>query len=164
MSEVLAGGYGPPYVIAVGNPYRQDDGVGPWVARRLREVGLEVHEVGDDLTCLSEAWSGVDRAVLIEAVSSGVGPGTLHVFEVGDGPLPAVFSRFSSHTVGLAEAVELSRVLGTLPNSVLIYGIEGRCFGMGAGLSPEVEKAAGAVVARVLSDFALFAARPTGSG
>jgi hydrogenase maturation protease len=151
-----------PYtIIAVGNRYRQDDGVGPWVGARLLEAGLEVVEVGDDLTRLLEGWSNADSVILFEAVCSTSKPGTIHYLEVGNQPLPAMFSRFSSHALNLAEAIELSRTLGTLPPRVLIFGIEGQRFGFGEGLGLEVEQAAKEVVVTILGMFASAQATPT---
>lgn len=138
-------------VFALGNPYRQDDGVGPWVARRLRKAGLEVFEATDDLTRLVEGLAGADEAWVVEAVVSGRPAGTLHVMEVGPEPLPAVFERLSSHSFSLAEALELARTLGSLPPRTVIYGIEGRQFGLGEALSPEVRQAAEEVVQAILS-------------
>jgi hydrogenase maturation protease len=135
-----------PKVLTLGNPYRQDDGVGPWIARRLRQAGLEVCEVGDDLTRLLDGLAGADEAWVVEAVVSGQPPGTLHVLEVGSTPLPAAFNRLSSHVLSLSEALELARSLGVLPPRTLIYGIEGRRFGSSEGLSPEVRQAAEALI------------------
>lgn len=138
-------------MLTLGNPYRQDDGVGPWIAKQLRTAGLEVLEVGDDLTRLVESLAGVEEAWIVEAVVSGQAPGTLHVLEVGAAPLPAVFERLSSHTIYLNEALELARGLGVLPHRTLIYGIEGRQFGSGEGLSPEVMQATEALIRSILT-------------
>lgn len=142
----------PPRIFALGNRYRQDDGVGPWMAEQLRKAGLEVLEVGDDLTRLVEGWAGANEAIVVEAVVSNCPAGTLHVLEVGAAPLPAVFERLSSHAFGLAQAIELSRTLGSLPLRTVIYGIEGRRFGSGEELGPEVMDAARKLVQTILAD------------
>lgn len=150
-----------PKVFTLGNRYRQDDGVGPWIARRLRQAclehwpstatygecatgtdrlapgGLEVCEVGDDLTRLLEGLAGAEEAWIVEAMRSGQPPGSLWVFEVG-ATLPTDLERLSSHALGLAETLELARTLGWLPRRTLIYAIEGKYFGFGEELSPEV--------------------------
>lgn len=138
-------------VLALGNRYRQDDGVGPWVARHLREAGLEVLEVTDDLTRLVEGLAGASEAWVVEAVVSGRPAGTLHVMEVGPEPLPSVFERLSSHSFSLAEALELARTLGSLPPRTMIYGIEGLRFGLGEGLSPAVQEAAQVLLQTLLA-------------
>lgn len=132
-------------VIGVGNPWRRDDGAGPEAARRLGGRVLEGEPVG-----LIESFEDAGEVVLVDAVSSGAEPGTVHRLEVGASPLPAeVFGSRSTHALGLAEAVELARALGRLPERVLVYGIEGADFSAGAGLSPEVEAAVERVVEEV---------------
>jgi hydrogenase maturation protease len=44
----------------------------------------------------------------------------------------------TTHAFGVAEAVELARVLGRLPHRLSIYGIEGRKFDLGSAPSLEV--------------------------
>jgi hydrogenase maturation protease len=87
--------------------------------------------------------------VVIDAVRAGVGAGTIHRFEVGSGPLPAGVLASSTHTIGVAEVIELARALNRLPARVLVYGIEASDFFHGGRLSPEVEDAVSQVVAEV---------------
>ena len=132
-------------VIGLGNEWRSDDGVGPEIARRLGGTVLSGEPIG-----VVEALEGLDEVVLVDAVSSGAPAGTVHVFDASAEPLPvSVFGAASTHTLGLAEAVELARTLGRLPRRVLVYGIEGAGFDFGEGLSPEVEAAADRVVEEV---------------
>jgi hydrogenase maturation protease len=79
---------------------------------------------------------------IVDAVSSGAPPGTVHELEAGGEPLPVrLFGSSSTHALGLAEALELARSLGRLPARVRVLGIEGARFDYGRGLSPEVEEA-----------------------
>ena len=140
-------------VLGIGNPWRRDDGAGPTVARRLAgrlPENVRVLAVGGDITELLDAFRGADLAVLVDAVSSGEEPGTIHRFDATATPLPAHFGRLSSHGLGLAEAIELARMLGRLPPGVHVYGIEGADFRPGEGLSPAVEHAVGRVTAELI--------------
>jgi hydrogenase maturation protease len=139
-------------VIGVGNRDRGDDGAGLEVARRLRESrpeGVEVIEQPGDAADLIEAWQGAECVVLVDAALCGGPAGRVHRFNARREALPAVLRHASGHALGVAEALELSRALGTLPARVVVYGIEGRCFEPGARLSPEVEEAAGRVAEHV---------------
>ena len=131
--------------IGVGNLYRHDDGVGLYVAQRLRlenVPGVSVLEHGGEGTALLEALDGADTVILIDAMCSGAAPGKIIQFAPNRQPLPAsAFSR-SSHAFGVAEAVELGRSLERLPKCLQIYGIEGACFDWGIGLTPVVQRAA----------------------
>ncbi|NUN48277.1 MAG: hydrogenase maturation protease [Candidatus Brocadiae bacterium] len=139
--------------IGVGNELRRDDGAGLETVRRLRgQAGLEVREVRGDLSVLAGEWERADRVFLVDAVRSGSAPGTLHRFDAGASPLPAVFARGSTHAIGIAGAVELARALGRLPAALVVFGIEGRDFGHGEGLTPEVERGVAAAVLRIAEE------------
>ncbi|MGA2924522.1 MAG: hydrogenase maturation protease [Solirubrobacteraceae bacterium] len=132
-------------VIGVGNDVRGDDAAGLLVVRRLRDselrsrVALVTHE-GDAIGLL-ELWDGADAAVLVDAVCSGAGAGTVHRIDASRAGLPADWSGASSHAISAAESIELARVLGTLPRRVIVYGVEGACFEQGAPLSDDVAAA-----------------------
>ena len=142
-------------IIGVGNAFRGDDGVGLVVAQRLREVvlpGVIVLEQSGEGAALVEAWADADRVIIIDAVSSGNDPGTIHRFDVAGQPLPAYLAGGSSHAFGLAEAVELARQLDRLPPHLIIYGIEGKAYDLASGLSPEVAEAAEILVERLAQE------------
>lgn len=138
-------------VIGLGNEFRHDDAAGLVAARRLRERGMAAEEHEGDLATLIDRWKGADGVILMDAVSSGAAPGTLHRLDVSTSPLPRELFKSSTHALGLADAVELSRTLGTLPARVLVFGVEARDFTAGLGLSAEVERALSALVEEVAS-------------
>jgi hydrogenase maturation protease len=134
-------------VVGIGNAWRRDDAAGLEVARLLAGSvrGLEVLEREGEPAGLIDAWEGASALWLVDAVSSGAPPGTLHRIDVAEQELPPELFSASTHHLGLAEAVELARALGRLPERVVFHGIEGGSFDAGEGLTPEVEDA----VARV---------------
>lgn len=142
-------------IIGVGNPYRGDDGVGVAVVRALGgrlPAQAEAREATGEVTSLMAAWSGAPSVILVDAVVSGAPPGTLHRIEAHATPLPAHWSTGSSHALGLAEAIELARALGTLPARVIVFGVEAGCFDPGTGLSPRVADAVGSAGRAVLAE------------
>lgn len=146
-------------VIGVGNEYRGDDAVGLIAARLLMKRaldGIDVCERSGEGAELMDTWKGVERAVLIDAVSSGGRPGEIYKFEAHSQSIPVKFFRYSTHAFSVAEAVELSRALGELPTNLIVYGIEGGRFDAGATLLPEVEEAAREVVERILRDLSVL--------
>ncbi len=66
------------------------------------------------------------------------------------GPIPADAAWSSTHASGVAEGIELARVVGKLPARLVLYGIEASSFELGAPMAPAV---AGAV-ARVAEELA----------
>jgi hydrogenase maturation protease len=125
-------------VLGIGNDWRGDDAAGLEVARRLRATGVRAVEREGDASGLLDAWYGERDVILVDAVHSGAVPGTIHHLDARARPLPAVLFRASTHHFGVAEAVELGRCLGRLPQRLELYGIEGGRFEAGRGLTPEV--------------------------
>jgi hydrogenase maturation protease len=153
-------------IIGVGNAYRGDDAVGQVVAQRLREEPLNHVTVlvqdsaGADLL---ESWRDTDVVMLIDAVQSGARPGTVHCIEATERPVPKTLRHCSTHAFGVGAAIELARVLQQLPPRLVIYGIEGQTFDMGAGLSEAVAQTVPEVLARMRHDvYTLQAAQEHG--
>ncbi len=85
-------------------------------------------------------------------MQSGASPGTIHRFDARAQARAPHFLRHSTHTFGVAEAIELGRALNQLPAQLVIYGIEGANFEAGEGLTPMVARAAKQVVQAVLAE------------
>ena len=144
-------------VVAIGNPYRRDDGAGLAVAERLRgrvPETVDIVECEQEPSRLIDAWAGAGTALVVDAVDSGSAPGSVHRFDAGARPIPERLFRSSTHSFGLGETVELARALGRLPERVIVYGIEGAVFEAGEGLSAEVAAAVEETAAALLADIA----------
>ncbi|NUN96465.1 MAG: hydrogenase maturation protease [Candidatus Omnitrophica bacterium] len=149
-------------ILGVGNEWRGDDAIGVLLARRLRErapPGVEVKEHSGEGAGLMEEWVGHDAVIILDAVRSGSPPGTIHRLDASREAIPSRFFHASSHAFSVAEAVELSRALGALPEVVLLYGIEGREFAAGAGLSEEVRMGGAVVLEEVMALIESYAGR-----
>ncbi len=141
-----------PLILGIGNEFRQDDAAGLLVARALAAdppSGWDVIEHHGEGTGLMALWQGRSRLILVDAVSSGVLPGLLHDIPVHLQPLPAHFSAYSSHAFGLAQAIEMSRVMGDLPACVDVIGIEAAAFTQGGQMTPEVAQSIGKAIALI---------------
>lgn len=138
-------------MLGVGNEWRSDDAAGLEVARRLSSAGLRALEREGEPSGLLEAFEGEREVILVDAVSSGSEAGTIHRLDARARPLPAELFRASTHHLSVADAVELARSLGRLPDRLELYGIEGGRFQAGQGLGPEVRRAVEAVVAELES-------------
>lgn len=139
-------------VLGFGNAWRGDDAAGLEVARMLRcsaPDGTRIEEYEGEPSGLIDAWEADDEVVLVDAVSSGASPGTVYRLDPLEKPLPAELFRHSTHHLGLAEAVEMARVLDRLPARLALYGIEGRSFHTGEPLCPQVRRAVERVAAEL---------------
>jgi hydrogenase maturation protease len=141
-------------VIALGNADRGDDAAGLLVVRRLRQLGIDAREHTGDGLSLLESWSGAGHVILIDTVLTGAPAGTIARFDGRDARVVRDALRASTHAFGVAEALELGRVLGRLPESVTIYGIEGKQFDPGSRPSEEVLAAVETLAARISAELA----------
>jgi hydrogenase maturation protease len=139
-------------IIGCGNDGRGDDAAGVLAVRRLRELGVEAREHSGEALALIDAWSCAERVILIDAVVTGAEPGTISEWDAATAPVVRDAFRTSSHSFGVAEAVELARALDRLPPSLTIYGIEARSFGAGEIASAQVASAAEALADRIAKE------------
>jgi hydrogenase maturation protease len=150
----------PVVVIGVGNDLRADDAAGLEIARRLREEpGIGVTAYQGEAINLLELWSGADAVVVVDTVRTGAATGTIHRFDATSDPLPLRLQGSSSHSIGVAEAIELARTLGTLPQRVIVYGVEGARFALARELSDEVKRAINPVADAVQEEARALLAR-----
>jgi hydrogenase maturation protease len=144
-------------VIGVGNALRGDDAAGLAVARHVRAAapaGITVLEHGGEPASLLELWRDAHAAVVVDAIDSGVAPGTVRRIDARRAPLPVALGSASTHGIGVAEAIELGRALDRLPDRLVLFCVEGEDFGPHPGLVPEVERALGAVAEAVAAEAA----------
>jgi len=143
-------------LIGLGNEYRRDDGAGLIIVRKLKSIlppHIVTFEVKDKPTILMEIWNNFDRVIVFDAVYSGNKPGTIYQFNPVSKSLPTQFVHSSTHSMSLIEVIELSRALCQLPLSMMVYGIEGKSYEMGYGLSKEVTNAVEEIVEKVTRQF-----------
>ena len=139
-------------VIGCGNADRGDDAAGLLVVRRVRELGVEAHEQSGEATALLDVFESApagQRVIVVDAMVTGSPPGSVIFWDAGAARLSREAFRCSTHTLGVAEAVELARALGKLPPQLGIYGIEGAGFEAGAQPSPEVLRAVEELAQRI---------------
>jgi len=146
-------------LFGVGNTLRGDDGIGVVLARSVGALSprrFTVCECTGEPAALIQQWSGVEAAMLFDAVHSGGAPGAIFRVDVAETSLPDAFQQTSTHGFGVAEAVELARALGVLPGRLLVYGVEAASFDQGAEMSPEVAAAVPEVVRMAACDAAAW--------
>ncbi|MGD0589211.1 MAG: hydrogenase maturation protease [Bacteroidota bacterium] len=142
-------------LISVGNEYRSDDGIGLVIARAIREKLLPsviVKEESGEGAALMEAWQGFQNVIIVDAVSSGAMPGTIFRIDANTETVPITFFHYSTHAFSVAEAVELAKVINTLPSRLLVYGIEGAVFTAGIKISSRVKEAANQVIEQIIGE------------
>jgi len=128
-------------IVGIGTERCGDDAAGLAVARSLHSIELpgfvKIAEFSGDGASLINVWEDAATVILIDCVSAQTLPGTIVAIDLLHGSLPPHWQP-STHNFGLVEAIEFGRVMGRLPASLMLYGIQGKSYEHGRGLSPEV--------------------------
>lgn len=117
-------------ILGIGSPFA-DDQLGWQVIERLTQrqqltdfIPQHVQLLACDRpgTRILELMRGANHVYLIDAVITGAKAGTIHRLQAGDiCTLPTIFS---THAIGLAEAIQIGYALQELPGNLVLYGIE----------------------------------------
>jgi hydrogenase maturation protease len=126
-------GTAPVLVLAIGNPSRGDDALGPLAAQRLAALALPGVEVLTDFQLQVEHaldLLGRSLVVFIDAAASGEAPFELRPLE------PAADARHTSHSLSPAAVLDAYvRLTGREPPPAHLLAIRGHHFELGAALS-----------------------------
>ena len=114
-------------IVGCGSP-RGDDAAGWAVIDRLQDqlgqltAAVSLHRAAGGHDIL-ELLDGCGTLILIDAVSSGAAPGTIHRLE-WPSPRLMTLRPGSTHDLGPAAALQLAAALDLLPARVVLYGLE----------------------------------------
>ncbi len=131
-------------IIGIGNRDRGDDAVGPVVVQALQgrlPKYVSAFEHSGEVAGLMDCMDGAEAVYLVDAAAMGLEPGSLRAFNASKGPLPSLGGGYSSHAMGVSEAVELARALNVLPPVCRVFAVEAATFAAGDGLSAPVDAA-----------------------
>jgi hydrogenase maturation protease len=130
-------------VVGVGNVLMGDDGVGVRVVHEIRRrfhlpEGVEVLDGGTSGLELLSYFSDRELIIIVDAVKSGLPPGTVVKVEGED--VPARFmTKISPHQLGLSDVLAAARISEKLPKKMALFGIEPKRVELRLDLSEEVE-------------------------
>ena len=142
-------------IIGVGNEDRHDDGIGLVIARRMKEMvppEITVILARREAIELMDAWKNVKRVIMVDAVHGAGKVGKVYRFSANKDPLPCKFSNYSTHTFSLDQVIELARNLDGLPPEFIIFGIQGKDFQVGRGISKELDVSIKQVVSLIVDE------------
>lgn len=133
-------------IVAYGNPWAGDDGVGQAIARGLRRARLgkqiRVRHDFSDASNLGVHWRGERRIWLLDAVDWGAEPGAIRVFREEE-VLALPQAHESAHRLSLPECLRWLRL--SCPEMrrarILLLGVQPRNLEIGSSLSPDVRRA-----------------------
>lgn len=136
-------------VVCIGNELIADDAIGYEVFKLLNAMDLpdnaRIEFSGVGGLALLDLLDGDEKMlVVVDAVQFGAPAGTIHCLDWD--MLPSFGnSSISVHGIGLKEAIDIGKALypERIPPSIVLVGIEGRCFNrMRDAMTPETAAAA----------------------
>ena len=144
MTGSIDGGPAPLLVLGVGNLLLCDDGVGLELARRLEGEIASAGEVefvdgGTQGLALLPFLEGRRALLVLDAVSRGSPPGTVHVLD--DPATGRTGPSLAPHGGNASDLLDAARLIGALPARVAVVGVEPAVVHTGTELSPEVRAA-----------------------
>ena len=154
-------------VAGIGNLFRNDDGFGPEVVRRLALSGdlpPGVRAVDYGIRGMHLAYDlldGVDALVIVDALPGTAAPGTIRVLEVGPGDLGS--GAFDPHGMAPVAVLASLRDLGGGLPPTYVVGCVPADTEEGIGLSPEVEAAVPTAMETVRTVLAERVSVPSGA-
>lgn len=143
-------------IIGCGNVLCGDDAIGPVLIRRMWERGLPVNvrcaDGGTGGMDVAFQMRGVPHVILVDACQSGSEPGA--VFELPGEEVEQLppLTGINLHAFRWDHALAFGRWLlkADYPEKVTVFLIEGKQYGVGEALSPEVDLAIDQLVQRLL--------------
>ncbi len=132
-------------VLGLGNILMQDEGLGVRAVERLNAR----YALPGDVRALDGGTRGLDllpyldgvtRLLILDAVEIGNTPGSLVRLE-GESIPSALALAMSMHQVGVQELLMVSRLKGTMPEHIVVWGMQPGAIDWGLDLSPPVDAA-----------------------
>jgi len=111
-------------VLGVGNILLRDEGVGPKVVERMREIydfppNVELMDGGTAGLDLLPYLKGVDTVIIVDTVKTGEEPGAIFRFTPDDIDIKVPY-KTSLHQIGMVEVFAIAEALGRKLNAVII--------------------------------------------
>ncbi|RII31470.1 MAG: hydrogenase expression/formation protein [Geobacter sp.] len=151
-------------VLGVGNLVMGDDGAGVRVVQRLQsEYRMPGHvEIMDGGTLgldILPRLDGVGRLLMVDAVETGHGPGTC--VRLAGEEIPLVLeNRISPHQMGIRDLLGVARLIGSLPQEIVLIGVQPGNIEMGTELTPDVEAKVDVMLSNTLKELQIWGVRP----
>lgn len=142
-------------IAGVGNILLGDDGVGPYVARKLAanyvfEDGVELEDLGTPALDFIDHITGLDALIVVDAVNNGEPAGTVTLYGKEDLTRHASGMRMDPHSPALGESLLAAEWFGGGPKDVTLVGISGESYGAACVLSEPVQVAVDRAIRQIL--------------
>lgn len=131
-------------IIGVGNTLLSDDGAGVHAARAIESdprlpAGVTVLDGGTLGLELTAYASDASRVLLLDAINTGAAPGT--IVRMSGRELLATSNGWSVHQLGVADLISALSLLSSIPQEIVVLGIQPESMDWSTELSPRVKAA-----------------------
>jgi len=142
-------------IAGVGNILLGDDGIGPYVVRKLAanyvfEEGVELEDLGTPALDFIDHIAGLDALIVVDAVKNGEAPGTIVLYGKAELLRHSPTLRMDPHSPALIESLMAADLFGQSPENVILVGIAGESYSPTCAISPAVAAAVDAAIRRIL--------------
>lgn len=144
-------------VLGLGNTIMSDDGVGPKVIEQLQKkdslpAGVTLLDGGTLGLDLLPFLENVKRLIIIDAVEIAQPAGTV-VRLCGDEVPMALETKLSPHQMGMKDLLAVARLMGQLPEEIVLIGVQPLLLEMGTELTQPVMAALPEMITLVQAEF-----------
>ncbi len=147
-------------VLGIGNWLCGDDGIGAVMAERLASSYQSNHAdiinggtIGLGLLYLFQDYSDL---MILDSVDLASAPGSIFKFSLEDLERFHLRKNLSGHQAGPLQLLQHADLLGTLPENVVIIGIQIKRIDAGIGLSEELSEQLGFIESRLKEEIGLY--------
>jgi len=142
-------------IAGVGNILLGDDGVGPYVVRKLAanyvfEDGVELEDLGTPALDFIDHITGLDALIVVDAVNNGEPAGTITLYRKEDLTRQVSGVRMNPHSPALGESLLAAEWFGGSPKDVTLVGVSGESFSARCVLSEPVQAAVERAIRQIL--------------
>lgn len=147
-------------IIGIGNTLYSDEGVGVQIIPYLEEAipkswDIEIVEGTTDGIKLLTPVEAADYLIIIDAINAGKEPGTLITVE--DEEIPKYFGvKMSVHQVGMQEVLSAAQLRETLPEKMIMFGVQPENLSLGLELTDTVRKQIPSLVEKVVQQIKIW--------
>lgn len=147
-------------VLGIGNLVMSDDGVGVKVVHKLQrdyqfDDSVEIMDGGTLGLDLLPKLEGIDGLILVDAVETGMAPGTCIRMSGEELPI-ALETKVSPHQMGLKDLLSVAELMGHAPREMVLIGVQPGSIEMDTELTPEVEATVDILVQNILIELKKF--------
>jgi len=132
-------------VIGVGNPLRQDDGIGILLLKKLKKIeknlpkSIDLIDFGTGGMNLLYVFEKYQRIIIIDAADINKKPGEVLIFNPNQVISKKINSKITTHQSDILNIVEIAKKLGTEPY-IKFFAVQPQITDCGTELSKKLQK------------------------